>query len=352
MSNWKKFTGSLIIRGKHFNSSQLAELAESAKNTPENGVYEFILEWNADINFIFQKTSGTTGSPKLIKIHKDVLVFSALNTGSFLDLKRYDKALLCLPVEFIAGKMMIVRAFVLGLDLDFQLPKGTIKINEEIDFCALTPLQLQNCVANNSLSKIRKVIVGGSPVSKNLKENIQLFSSKVYETYGMTETASHIALRKLNGPDKSDLFRVMAGVSVTTNTDSQLIISSNGLKLKNLVTNDIVHLLDTDSFEWLGRKDNVINSGGIKLFPELIESKLKQEIENDFFVFGISSEKFGQSPAIVIEGSTGVDLSDVFYRNLTKYEIPKKIFYVDNFIRTESGKINRNETIAAILLLQ
>jgi O-succinylbenzoic acid--CoA ligase len=216
----------------------------------------------------------------------------------------------------------------------------------------MTPLQLQNCVANNSLSKIRKVIVGGAPLSNRLKENIQLFSSLVYETYGMTETASHIALRKLNGTDKSDHFRVLAGISVTTNADSQLIISSNGLKLKNLVTNDIVRLLDPDSFVWLGRKDNIINSGGIKLFPELIESKLKPEIENDFFVFGMSSEKFGQSPAIVIEGDTRVDLTDIFHRNLEKYEIPKKIFYVDNFIRTESGKINRNETIAASLLFQ
>ncbi|MGE5355722.1 MAG: AMP-binding protein [Deltaproteobacteria bacterium] len=349
MNKWKSYTSLIKIKGHIYDLSLSRNLDSIRSSGIDDEIINFIELWISDIDHIEQRTSGTTGEPKIIKIHKDIMVFSAKNTGKFLHLKPNDRALLCLPVDFIAGKMMIVRALVLGLDLDYQKPVGTIKLAEKIEFCAMTPFQLLNSIENGTLNKIKKLIVGGAPVSEALLEKLQQFTTSVYETYGMTETASHIALKKLNGPDRTDHFMLMDGIDIKTNHESQLIITSKGLKIKNLLTNDIVRISGRDLFKWIGRKDNVINSGGIKLYPELIESKLKSEFPNDFFIFGLLNDRFGQSPAIVIEGVTDIDLEALFKRKLEKYEIPVKVFNINNFVRTVSGKINRNATIENLL---
>ena len=350
MQNWKDFTGYITIKGKSYNSRELALLSTSYYDLFEKNIYDFVNLWISDNEFITQRTSGTTGKPKEIKIHKDVLVFSALNTGQFFGLQEKDKCLLCLPVEYIAGKMMIIRALVLGLDLDYQVPSGMPIISQKFSFCAMTPLQLTNSVKSGSLQNIEKLIIGGAPVTLELIDYIQSFETEIYETYGMSETASHIALKKLNGKDKSDYFTVLNGIEISTNSNSQLVISSAGLKINDLVTNDIVKLFDKNMFQWCGRSDNIINYGGIKLSPETIEMKLKPFIKNDFFIFGIKDEKLNEKPASVIEGNFEGELEMIFNENLNKFEIPKQIFYLDKFIRTDSGKVKRKETIELLSL--
>ncbi|MBK7096290.1 MAG: AMP-binding protein [Saprospiraceae bacterium] len=343
MKTWKDHTDSIIIKGKLYKSNEIENLSVDFPEPFEMLIYDFIKYWISKEEFIIQRTSGTTGKPKEIKIHKDSLVFSALNTAKFFDLQIYDKCLLCLPVDYIAGKMMIVRAFVSGLDLDYIKPSGLIQTDKKYKFCAMTPFQLQNSIS--ILDNIDKLIIGGAPVSKSLIETIQYCNTEIYETYGMTETASHIALKRLNGTDKSDFFTVLEGIEITSDKNSRLVISSKGLRIKKIITNDVVRIIDKNTFQWLGRLDNVINSGGIKLHPEIIEMKLKPFIKNDFFIFGLKNEKFNESPAIVIEGKAKKDLNYIFAHNLNKIEIPVKVFYLDKFIRTDSNKVNRKRTL-------
>jgi o-succinylbenzoate---CoA ligase len=345
MKTWKDNTGSIIIKGKLYKSNEIQNLSLGNVEPFESSIFDFLKHWISKEEFIFQRTSGTTGKPKEIKIHKDSLVFNALNTAKFFDLQLNDKCLLCLPVEYIAGKMMIVRAFVSGLDLDYLKPSGILQTDKKYEFCAMTPFQLQNSINSGILDNFDKLIIGGAPVSKSLIDSIQLYNTKIYETYGMTETASHIALKRLNGTDKSDFFTVLEGVEITSDKNSRLIISSKGLRIQKIITNDVVRIIDKNTFQWLGRMDNVINSGGIKLHPEIIEMKLKPFIKNDFFIFGLKNEKFNESPAIIIEGIEKYDLTIIFNNNLNKFEIPQSIFYTDKFIRTGSNKVNRKKTL-------
>jgi O-succinylbenzoic acid--CoA ligase len=351
MNTWRNYTSSFIIKGKHYKSTETEKISAIFVEPFEKQIFDFIKFWISEEEFIIQKTSGTTGKPKEIKIHKDVLVFSAINTAKFFNLKFSDKCLLCLPVEYIAGKMMIVRAFVCGLDLDFLKPSLLIQTNNKYVFGAMTPLQLENSINFGILNNIEKLIIGGAPAGKNLIDKIQDFRSEIYETYGMTETASHIALRKLNGKDKSDVFTILDGIEINTDKKSRLIITSEGLKINNLKTNDIVNIINRNTFRWCGRLDNIINSGGIKLSPETIEMKLKPYFENDFFVFGLKNDKLNESPAIIIEGSEKRDLGIIFNNILNKFEIPQNIFYTDKFIRTASNKVNRKQTLQNMNLL-
>ena len=350
MELWKKYRDSLILNDEIF----LADRLNSAKITSQpnwsKSYWEFIKDWISDDNYLNVHTSGSTGTAKALLIHKNVFIASALNTGKYLSLKKGDKALLCLPGNYIAGKMMIVRAFVLRLNLHLQKPSSLPIINTKYNFVAMTPMQVQKLIESNkkSIDFIDKLIIGGAPVNDFISENLADVKSQAFETYGMTETVSHIALKSLNGVDKSEFFTLLSGIKIDTDQRNCLIVSSKNLMLKNLVSNDIVQLKNNKQFKWLGRYDNVINSGGVKLIPEQIESKLKSLLKSEFLIFGIKDKLLSTVPAIAIEGSARTDGID-FSKVLNKYEIPKIIYYLKSFIRTKSGKIKRKETINQLL---
>ncbi len=301
---------------------------------------EFILDWFNSNSFISIATSGTTGSPKKIKIEKQALVFSALATAEFFDLKAGNRVLNCLSTNYIAGKMMLIRSIVLGLEMDFVEPTSNpLKDNAKIyDFVAMVPLQVENSI--NELSNVRKLIIGGAKINENLKNQLLGLPTLVYETYGMTETITHIAAKKIS----DNYFSVLPNVTISTDNRNCLVIDVPRISNSKIVTNDVVNIINDCEFELLGRIDNVINSAGVKLYPEQIEMKLAHKIQTRFFVIGIPDVKYGEQLALVIEGNPRVFEAN-FFNDLSSYEKPKSIYFTPKFIETESGKIKRAATL-------
>ena len=306
----------------------------------------FLLDWLDEKDFIEAKTSGSTGIPKDIKIKKQAMVNSAIATGDFFKLKPSDTALLCLPVNYIAGKMMLIRALVLGLELDSVEPKSKLSFNTEkmYQFVAMVPMQLESNI--KSINNIKTLIVGGAQVSNALIKKIQNLKTKVYETYGMTETVSHIAVKPLNH-SKKPYFKILPNIKIARDGRECLIIETPQIAEEKIITNDIVKLHSKTEFEWLGRFDNVINSGGIKIFPEQVETKLQDEIKQRFFIASEQNDKLGETVILIIESKKNTFKSSVF-KGLEAFEKPKDIYYVEAFIETTSGKIQRTKTLELI----
>lgn len=345
------------LNGIHYTYEDLMEVAYSfvKEGVPyETLIGDFLLDWLDHHDFIVINTSGSTGSPKPISISKQAMVNSAIATGDFFNLKPGDKALHCLPSNFIAGKMMFVRAMMLGLELDLIAPTSQPNFDTKghYDFCAMIPLQLQNSLDN--CHRIKTIIVGGASVSNALKHAIQNINSSVYETYGMTETVTHIAVKKINNTvslqeDKTlqsvePHFKTLPNISVSQDDRGCLVISAPELLKDKIITNDIVKCLSETAFEWLGRYDNVINSGGLKLFPERIEAKLQDKIQERFFVASCSHETLGEQLILVLESDSN-KLNESIFLDLDKLEKPKTIYMVKQFIETPSGKIQRKKTL-------
>ena len=301
---------------------------------------EFLLEWFNANSFITATSSGTTGVPKKITIDKQAMINSALATAQFFDLKAGNRVLHCMSTAYIAGKMMLVRSIILGFEMDFVTPSSNpLKDNQRnYDFVAMVPMQVQNSISE--LHKVKKLIVGGAKISETLLNQLLEVPTQVYETYGMTETITHIAVKKIG--EKS--FSVLPNVTIAIDERGCLVIAAPRISNTNIVTNDVVELLTATQFLLLGRIDNVINSGGVKLFPEQIEAKLSNKIKERFFVIGIPDALLGEQLLLVIEGEKQAIDSTIF-DHLHPFEKPKAIRFVPKFIETESGKVKRKETI-------
>ncbi|MGH2665987.1 AMP-binding protein [Flavobacterium sp.] len=334
------------LNGLSYNKEYLVQIAHvSIKNGLEfeQDFGNFILDWFDDKSYVEVQTSGTTGKPKIIKVEKQSMVNSAIATGVFFDLKSGDKVFCCLPIKYIAGKMMLVRAFVLGFDMDFVAPSSN-PLNQNrntYDFAAMVPLQVENSLEH--LHQIKKLIIGGAQVNPRLEEKLILNPCQSFETYSMTETVTHIAAKRVG----EKVFTILPNVTISQDERQCLVISAPNLNVKNIVTNDIVAIVSENQFCWLGRYDNVINSGGIKLIPEQIEEKLSYKITNRFFVCGLPDERLGQKLILIIEGSP-YNLEDSVFSELSKYEKPKAVYFMSKFAETETGKIKRNEIMKSV----
>jgi len=322
-----------------------------------NAICVFMKEWFDSTEFITSNTSGSTGTPKVIQLSKLAMVNSARMTNCFFDLTPDKTALLCLPASYIAGKMMLVRAIVGGFDLKTVEPSANpfANITSAIDFVAITPYQLHHSAECLSQKLVKKIIVGGGPVTSQLEEIAESIPSALYETYGMTETCSHIALRRFNGADKSSFFSILDGIAIEEDERECLIISAPTLCETKIQTNDIVKLVDTNSFYWLGRFDSTINSGGVKIHPEQVERKLQAAILSNHFVSSIPDPQLGQKVVLVIESehfnSQEEELLEKVIKDLLdKYEQPKQIFYLSAFIYSQSNKVLRSETLEKAML--
>ncbi|MDI9258424.1 AMP-binding protein [Flavobacterium sedimenticola] len=343
---YKNVHNQFKLNGFHLNREDLCRVAYSFIKEGEDfekPVGDFLLDWFDDKEYIEMQTSGTTGPPKWIQVSKKAMVESALATGDFFDLHPGDKALQCLPVKYVAGKMMLVRAMILGLDLEFVAPSShPLDHNEtEFDFVAMVPLQAQNSLSE--LKKVKKMIVGGAALNKALEKQLLKLPTKVYETYGMTETITHIAARKIG----EKAFTVLPNVTVSYDDRNCLVIHAPRISEEVIVTNDIVELINENQFVFLGRMDNVINSGGIKLFPEQIEAKLSAKLHQRFFIASKPDSELGEKVILVMEG-TQQELDNAVFDVLDKYEKPKEMVFVDTFKETASGKILRKETLAQL----
>ena len=332
------------LNGFHLDREDLCRVAYSFIKEGEDfekPVGDFLLDWFDSKDYLEMQTSGTTGDSKTIRISKQAMVKSALATGDFFGLEPGDKALQCLPVKYVAGKMMLVRAMILGLDLEFVAPSSNPLLNNEIDydFVAMVPLQAQNSI--NELKRVKKLIVGGAALSKSLEKQLLKLKTEVYETFGMTETITHIAARKLG--DRA--FTVLPNVTISYDDRNCLVIHAPNISDDVIVTSDIVELVDENKFIFIGRIDNVINSGGVKLIPEQIENKLASKISQRFFIASKPDAEYGEKVVLVIEGEKQV-LEDTIYEDLDKYEKPKEVLFIPKFKETASGKIMRKESLS------
>ncbi|PQA98195.1 O-succinylbenzoic acid--CoA ligase [Chryseobacterium piscicola] len=334
----------------NFNNLDISKL--HAETEFENKIIFFLTEWFSNSETVKVQTSGSTGVPKVFDIEKEKMLNSAKMTCNFLNLKKNDSALLCLPVDYISGKMMIVRAFERNLNLILKDPstKPLQDLDKEIDFCAMTPLQVENSL--DKIHLIKNLIIGGASVSQSLKLKIAEVltlkraevPTKINETYGMSETLSHIALKEIF-PQEDDYFKVFDGIEISLDERGCLKIFAPNLNSEILQTNDLVEIFNENQFKFLGRIDHVINSGGAKIFPEELEALVKKEIPNEVVFLGLKDEILGQKLIAVIEDTESESLlhqlSSINYQQ--KFHRPKEIIFIDKIPRTPNGKINRIE---------
>jgi len=308
-------------------------------------IERFLNEWYSANEKINTQSSGSTGTPKTIQIEKKFMLQSAKKTIEFLNLANNDYAYLCLSTETIAGKMMIVRSIL----AEMKLIVGPISADSVsnyssiIDFTAIVPLQLEHIIKNypDRLKSIRSIIVGGAPVSERLTKELEEKQLTIYQTYGMTETISHVAMRKIGFLGES-YFTALPQTTFSLGKQSNLIIHSPEIGIKHLESNDVVELLSPTQFQWKGRMDFIINSGGKKIIPEEVEKILSSKINQAFFISSIADDSLGQKLILAIEGLSSHEINKSSLSELLpKFQIPKEVAYFNEFVRTPNGKINR-----------
>lgn len=311
----------------------------------------FLQIWQDDSPRLLVHTSGSTGEPKPLWVEKSRMEASARMTLKFLRLREGDTALLCMPLDYIAGMMMVVRSIVGRLQLVDIVPSGhplsdAAAGDRHIDFAAMVPMQVYNSMGVEKelerLRGIRRLIIGGGAVDDGMAERLKDFPHEVWSTYGMTETLSHVAMRRLNGPCASDLYEPLPGVEVSQSEEGCLIVDAPRVCHQALVTHDIVEMdADGRRFKVVGRIDNVICCGGVKIQAEKVEKMLKPWIDVPFMVAKEKNEKFGEIPVLVVEGKENKKLEDIIAHVLPKYWVPKKTLFVTRLPLTETGKPRR-----------
>ena len=307
---------------------------------------EFLAEWYNDSPTVLVHTSGSTGKPKPMFVEKRRMEASAHVTCQFLGLKSGDTALLCMSLDYIAGKMMVVRSLTCGLKLTTVEPCGCPSWEGTVDFAAMVPMQvynlLQSAEGRERLMAVKHLIIGGGAIDEAMARELKTFPNAVWSTYGMTETLSHIALRRLSGPDASEWYMPFEGVGLSLTDDGCLVIDAPAVHDGPLVTNDIVEL-SNQGFRIIGRKDNVICSGGIKIQIEDVEKLLKPHLPESFMITKRPDSKFGEQVVLLTESKDIDDVKDVCQRVLPKYWQPRSYVHVDQLPMTETGKPARKE---------
>lgn len=335
-------------------------------------VNDFLQEWNSPSETLLVHTSGSTGKPKPMWVEKQQMLNSAHITCDFLGLRPGDSALLCMSLDYIAGKMMVVRSIERKLRLFSVKPSGHPLSDESLakmvemdfDFVAMVPMQVYNTLQvpqeRERLSRIKHLIIGGGAIDDALAEELRSLPGAVWSTYGMTETLSHIALRRLNGEEASEWYQPFDSVGVSLNSDGCLVIDAPLVCSEPLVTNDIAEIkqqetsshssdasssLKTSSphvlFRIKGRKDNVICSGGIKIQIEEVENLLRQHLDAPFLLAKKKDEKFGEIAVLVTESGDLEGVEAICRQVLPKYWVPRQYLHFDQLPMTETGKPKR-----------
>lgn len=343
----------LLLEGKEYTPGDIHSLvAEGGGNHPSAiwDLYLFLNEWFNDDPVITVHTSGSTGAPKELLVRKDQMMQSARLTCEFLDLKQGETALLCMNLRYIGAMMVVVRSLIAGLNLIVRRASGhpLADVDTPLRFAAMVPLQVYNTFQipeeKEKLKQTEILIIGGGAVDKALEEEIRNLSNAVYSTYGMTETLSHIALRRLNGAAASDRYYSFSSVELFLSSENTLMINAPLVCDDTLQTNDIARIYPDGSFTILGRKDNVINSGGIKVQAEEIEKLLQSFIPVPFVITSVPDQRLGQAVTLLIEGQMEISALETKLESvLAPYYRPKYIYQVNHIPQTGNGKINRKE---------
>lgn len=326
---------------------------------------DFCRAWlSSQPEFVLQ-TSGSTGVPKAITLTRAQMRASAHLTGQTLGLKPGDGALVCLNIRYVAGVMMLVRGLELGLPMTVIEPSGNPLAGFDAEqtrfaFTAFVPLQLQTILEQASdklpiLNSMKAILIGGAATSPALEQALQVIESPVFATYGMTETVSHIALRRMNSAERQDWFTALDGVDLGTDERGCLHVTSAATNHIRVQTNDVVELIDLAHFRLLGRADRIINSGGVKVQPEQIEQLIEHLLamsgaKGRLFVAGLPSERLGQRVVLFCEAWAPTDeqwqqIQEAVRAQMSSYAVPKEVITVAQFSETPTGKIDRARTI-------
>ena len=308
----------------------------------------FLAEWHDPSPFLEVQTSGSTGTPKRMRVRKDRMLNSARLTCDYLGLKKGDKALLCMPLRYIAGKMMVVRSLYAGLDLEVREPSGHPLADwgdTPLRFAAMIPLQVYNTLRvpeeRKRLEQTDILIIGGGAIDTALEQEIRQMPNTVYSTYGMTETLSHVALRRLNGPEASPYYHPFPSVALSLSPDNTLVIDAPLVCDERLVTNDVARLLPDGSFAIIGRKDNIINSGGIKIQIEEVEERLRPYLDRPYAITAAPDPRLGEAVVLLLASNLRGEMLTEVLASLPKYLRPRHIIKVSEIPQTGSGKIDR-----------
>lgn len=313
---------------------------------------EFVSDWQSDSPTLLVHTSGSTGKPKPMLVEKRRMEASARITCGFLGLRAGDTALLCMPLDFIAGKMVVVRSLVWGLQLVAVEPSGhPLKgLTESPTFAAMVPMQVYNSLKveeeRRLLRDIKHLIIGGGAVNSDMAEALRGFPNAVWSTYGMTETLSHIALRRLSGAEASEWYEPFDGVGVTTSADGCLVIDAPAVCAQSLVTNDIAEIApDGRRFRIRGRRDNVVCSGGLKLQIEEMEARLQPHLNVPYMISKRPDDKFGEAVVLLAVTDDMESVCEVCRKHMPRYEQPRYFLAVSELPMTPSGKPARAEAM-------
>lgn len=341
----------LTINGIRYDREELLNQKPISGCCPALGkeLKTFLADWYGESPYMSVQTSGSTGIPKRMEISKDGMMRSAALTCSFLDLKEGDTSLLCLPLQYIAGKMMVVRALIASLDLQIVNNSGNPlkECKTGISFAAMIPLQVYNSLQNpeekERLRKIDTLIIGGGSIDRSLEKELKDFPGRIFSTYGMTETLSHIALRRINGRESSSFYIPFDTVKLSLSEENTLIIEAPQVCDSVLITNDIAEINSDGTFLIKGRKDNVIISGGIKIQIEELERKLETYLHFPFAFTGIPHPKFGEELVLLISKPAVYEFNRIKIEEVfPPYYQPKKIIPVSEIPMTGNGKKDRS----------
>lgn len=323
----------------------------------ENKIFQIVYDWTEGKEYFIFNTSGSTGKPKEIKINRDKILISIKNTKEFLKLDENMNSLLCISTDYVGGFMMLIRSLEIGMNIHIIKPISNpfdiIDKNTKFDFSAFVPLQITEIIKEkkiNLLNNINKIIIGGSSINYSTEKELEKLNNEIYSAYGMTETISHIALRKIG----NEYFNTLGDIKVKKDNRNCLIINGNITDYNDLITNDIAEIINGNKFIIKGRIDNIINSGSYKIFVENLEKIIEEyfykiNYSSNFFIGKLNDEKFGETCNLFIEDIENNELSDSLLSYLkgkvNKYEIPKNIFFINKFEYTDSSKIDKISTI-------
>lgn len=344
----------LCINGEHVSARNLQQWRQGKSGILAD-VAAFLEEWYAPTDYMPLHTSGSTGTPKTIQAAKDAMRASAAATCRFFNLQAGNSALLCLPMRYIAGKMMVVRALVAGLELLAADPCSTpfAALEQEVDFAPIVPMQalttLQQSNGCTQLDKARILLLGGGFVDSALETALQACRAQIYASYGMTETLSHIALRRINGVERTGLYSPLPGVQLSISPAGTLVVSAPFLGIEHLPTHDLAEITPDGALRILGRADSVINSGGIKIQAEAIEQQLAAATGLQVLVVPVPHPVLGQAIGLLWEGTADkAALLQQAIASLPKYHKP---YLTRHHIlpQTPTGKPDRRAAIAFLI---
>ena len=364
----------LLLEGREYSREDILIMSTELSEDTSSFLKElllFLADWFDENSFMRVQTSGSTGTPKVLNVRKEQMMQSARLTCEFLSLHAGDTALLCMPLQYIAGKMMVVRSLYAGLDLEVREPSGHPLADwgdTPLRFAAMIPLQVYNTLRvpeeRKRLEQTDILIIGGGAIDAALEQEIRQMPNTVYSTYGMTETLSHVALRRLNGPEASPYYHPFPSVTLSLSPDNTLVIDAPLVCDERLVTNDVARLLPDGSFAIIGRKDNIINSGGIKIQIEEVEERLRPYLDLPYAITAAPDPRLGEAVVLLIaprscetvspprvtphmkaimsdSAQLSCEVSTVALASLPKYLRPRHVIEASEIPQTGSGKIDR-----------